>query len=239
MRAGPSIVDQGTGMWCAIGILAALRARDAGAGPQFIDTSLYEAAVNWVPYQLVGYLGSGRVPERAGSAIGILSPYRAFASADGHVMIGAANDRLFGALCRAIDEPGLADDPRFRTNADRVEHRDALEALIARRISEETSDSWLERLRTAGVPVAPIQDMRDVATSEQTKALGLLQDLGSETVPGLRVVAPPLSVDGSRVAFTSPPPRLGEHSVDVLREAGLDQAEIDALLATGAAEQAP
>jgi len=238
VRTGPSIVDQGTGMWCAIGILAALRARDAGAGPQLIDSSLYETAVNWIPYQLVGYLASGRPPGPLGSGIGILAPYQAFRTQDGWVMIAAGNNRLFTALCEALELPRLAVDPRFRTNADRVANRAALADLLGARAARERTDTWLERLRAAGVPVAPIQDAAQVAASEQTAALGLLQPLPHALVPDLRVVAPPLSVDGERLGYATPAPGLGEHSVELLREAGFDRLEIETLLDSGAVVQA-
>jgi crotonobetainyl-CoA:carnitine CoA-transferase CaiB-like acyl-CoA transferase len=234
VRAGPSIVDQGTGMWAAIGVLAALRAREAGAGPQLVDTSLYETAVNWVPYQLVGYLGSGNVPRALGSSIGILAPYRAYPTRDGQVMIAAANDRLFARLCDAIAAPQLAFDLRFGTNAERVMRRDELDDEISLRTMHERTATWVARLREAGIPVAPIEDMRGVAESEQTAALGLLQHLPSETIPDLQVVAPPLSVAGDRLAFASPPPRLGQHTRELLQECGLARDEIDALFGAGA-----
>ena len=106
---GVSSVDQGTGMWAVIAILAALRARDQGAGAQLVETSLYETAVNWLAYQLAGYLGSGNVPRPLGTALGMIAPYQAFEAADGWLMIAAGNDRQFAALCRGARTPGLAE----------------------------------------------------------------------------------------------------------------------------------
>jgi crotonobetainyl-CoA:carnitine CoA-transferase CaiB-like acyl-CoA transferase len=235
VRTGPSIVDQGTAMWCAIGILAALRARDEGAGPQLIDTSLYETAVNWVPYQLVGHLASGRVPDRQGTGVSILAPYEAFEARDGPLMIAAGNDRLFAALCETIGLPHLAADERFATNANRVANRARLASEIARRVAEEDVATWVDRLRAAGVPVSPIQDLAQVAASEQTAALGLLQDVPHPDVPDLRLVSLPLTIGGVRLSHASPPPAAaGEDTVSVLREAGFADGVIHELLAAGA-----
>jgi crotonobetainyl-CoA:carnitine CoA-transferase CaiB-like acyl-CoA transferase len=238
VRTGASIVDQGTAMWSALGILAALRARDAGAAAQHVETSLYETAVNWVPYQLVGYLASGCVPTRLGSGIGILAPYGAYPTADGRVMIAAGNDRLFASLAAELGLPELARDERFTTNAARVRHRDDLDAVLAERLAAETTSTWIARFRAAGIPIAPIQDLAEVAASEQTTALGLLQPLPTPQVPELMVVAPPLSVAGERLAYERPPPPLGADSRDILAELGYSSHDIEGLLGSGAVEAA-
>jgi crotonobetainyl-CoA:carnitine CoA-transferase CaiB-like acyl-CoA transferase len=234
VRAGPSIVDQGTGMWSAIAILGALRARDAGAGAQLIDTSLYEVALNWVPYQLVRVLATGRAPGPMGSGIGILAPYQAFRTSDGWLMVAAGNDRLFASLCGCLDVPELADDARFRTNADRVEHRQELAYLLGERLRSGTSATWEAQIRQAGVPVAPIRDLAEVSQDVQTAALEIFPEIPHPLIPDLRVVAPPISVDDERLGFTGPPPRLGEHTAAVLREAGYDEDRIARILDAGA-----
>lgn len=236
VRVGPSIVDQGAGMWCAIGVLAALRARDTGAGPQLIDTSLYETAVNWIPYQLVGLLASGVTPGAMGTGIPILAPYQAFRTRDGWVMIAAGNDRLFGSLCDALVLSDLARDARFATNADRVVNRETLADLLGVRVAEVSTAECVERLRAAGVPVAAIENLAQVAANPQTKALGLLQRVSHPDVPDLQLVAPPLSFNGARLEHSAPPPRLGASSAEVLREAGFSAAEISQLLSPAQAE---
>lgn len=234
-RTGPSIVDQGTGLWSAIAILAALRARDAGAGAQLVDTSLYEVALAWLPYQLVGYLATGVAPGPNGSGISILAPYEAFPTSDGWLMIAAGNDRLFGSLCQCLGVSELADDARFRTNADRVQHRRELATLIAERTVTNTAAAWEARIRAAGVPVAPLRDLAAVAADAQTAALEILQPLPHPNVPELTVVAPPLSVGDDRLRLSPPPPRLGEHTAAVLAEAGYSDAEVAELRSSGIA----
>jgi crotonobetainyl-CoA:carnitine CoA-transferase CaiB-like acyl-CoA transferase len=233
VRAGVSVVDQGTGMWAVIAILAALRARDLGASAQLVDLSLYETAVNWLPYQIAGTLGSGRVPRAMGTALGIISPYQAFEASDGWVMLAAGNDRQFAALGETLGRPELAADPRFLTNADRVANRDELSAIIAERFRDDPAATWLSRLADAGVPAAPVQDVGQVVAAEQTAALGLLQPVAHPTIDDLRLVGLPVSVDGERVPHRTTPPALGEHSAEILAEAGYDDAEIDALRAAG------
>jgi crotonobetainyl-CoA:carnitine CoA-transferase CaiB-like acyl-CoA transferase len=228
VRAGASLVDQGTGLWAALGILAALRERDATGHGRLVEVSLYETAVGLLPYHLTGFLATGVVPGRHGTAYPGIVPYQTFAAADGELMVAAANDRLFAALCSALDLPELPQDERFATNLARVEHREELVALLGARFAAEPRAAWLERLAHAGVPAAPVQDVGEVAGHEQTRALGLLQDLGPYTT-----VAPPLSVEGERVPHRAPAPALGEHTAEVLAEAGYAEAEVAELSAAG------
>jgi crotonobetainyl-CoA:carnitine CoA-transferase CaiB-like acyl-CoA transferase len=229
VRAGASIVDQGTGMWAALAVLAALRARDAGAGAQFIETSLYEAALSWVPYQLIGTLATQTPPGPLGSGIGIIVPYQAFAVRDGWLMIAAGNDRLFRSLCGVLGLSELADNSRFKTNANRVAHREELIELLASRLSQDDTELWLQQLVAAGVPAAPVQNLVEVLASEQTRALDILHPLEHPRIPELQIVAPPLSVNNERLALHSPPPDVGEHSADVLQEIGYSADKIQRL----------
>lgn len=222
VRVGSSVVDLGTAVWTALAVVAAVL---EGRG-RVLDLSLYETTLALLPYQLTNYLGTGEVPGREGSAFPLIAPYQVFRTKDGELMVLAGNDRLFRALCGALDLHELSGDPRFATNPLRVANRTELIPVLERRFAEEPSVVWLELLRAAGVPAAPVQDVGQVAESEQTAALGIFQEL-----EGTRTVAVPLSVDGHRVTYPSRPPRLGEHSAAVLAEAGYAETEIAGLAA--------
>ncbi len=226
VRVGASLVDQGTGMWAALGILAALHERERTGRGRIVDVALFETALALLPYQLTETIATGTAPGRFGTAFPLIVPYEVFATADGELMIAAANDGLFARLCEAVGLPELAADPRFHTNPDRIANRAELLPPLREKIAERPSAYWLEALE--GIPVAPVNDLRRVAEHEQTRAVGILQELG-----GVETVAPPLQVDGERVAHRSAPPLLGEHSREVLTEAGYSEEEIAALAEAG------
>ena len=228
VRVGVSLVDYGAGTWAALAILAALRERDRTGTGATIELSLLEVALALVGYHLTRHLADGTVPGRYGSAFALIAPYEIFPTRDGAIMVAAANDRLFHALCEAVSLPELETDARFATNPLRVEHRAELVPSIARRLAEDTTHVWLERLNAAGVPAAPVQDVAEVAAHPQTDALGIL-----ERLDGATTVDPPFSLDGERPRYGSPPPLLGEHSAEILREAGYAADEVERLAAAG------
>ena len=233
VRVGTSTIDQGTGAWAAIGVLTALLDRERTGEGSVVDVSLYETAIGYLAYHLVGYLADGTVPRGDGTRFPMVAPYEVLPTRDGVLMVAAGNDRLFRALCVVVGVPDLVDDPRFETNADRVANRDALATLLAKRLATDDTAAWHERLTAAGVPAAPVADVRDVAKSRQTEALGILQRLDHSRIDGLTLPALPLSFDGERALHPSAPPDVGQHSTEILREVGYADEEIAALAADG------
>jgi crotonobetainyl-CoA:carnitine CoA-transferase CaiB-like acyl-CoA transferase len=197
VRVGVSLVDLATGLWAAFGILAALQ-RGGGA---HVEVSLYETALWLLNYQLVGYLGTGEVPRREGTALGQIAPYQVFATRDGELMIVAGNDKLFRALCAVLQ---LEPEERFATNPQRAAARAELAAIIEERTRTWPTAELLDALVAAGIPASPVRDVGEAARHEQTLALGILQQLG-----GFTTVAQPISFDGDRLLHPAPPPTLG------------------------------
>ncbi len=199
VRVGVSLIDLSTGLWAAFAIVAALE-RGGGAT---IEVSLYETALWLLSYQIVGYLATGEIPGREGSAFAQIAPYQVFPTRDGELMIVAGNDKLFRGLAAVLE---IEADERFRTNPDRVTHRAELAEIIEDRTRTWRTAELLDALVAAGIPASPVRNVGEAADHEQTRALGILQQLA-----GFTTVAQPFSVDGERVLHRSAPPQLDDY----------------------------
>jgi len=236
VRIGVAIMDIGAGMWAAIAILAALRARDRTGEGQHIDVSMLDGSVAWMTYVAGNYFATGRVPPRMGSAHPSIVPYQGFEAADGKtILIAAGNDRLWALLCRGMGLEDWIDDPRYATNDKRVENRDVLIPALAREFKRRTRDEWLERLRALGFPCAPVYTIDEIFSDPHVLHRGMLVEMEHPEVGRIKQIGPALKLSETPCVVGSPPPALGEHTEEVLRSlAGYSDEEIEALRRAGA-----
>ncbi len=232
-KAGVALADVLTGLYASVAVLAALRHRERTGEGQWIDLALLDVQVACMANQALNYLVSGDAPGRLGNAHPNIVPYQAFPSADGHLVVAVGNDAQFRRLCNLVGTPEWADDPRFATNAARVRHRDVLVPELAERLRTRTTDAWLAALEEAGIPCGPINPLDRVFADPQVAARGLRRDFDDEAGP-VPTVASPLRLSATPVTYRRAPPRLGEHTREVLQELlGLDAVRLDELAARG------
>ena len=233
-KAGVALADVLTGLYAAIAVLAALRHRESTGEGQYIDLALLDVQVACMANQAMNYLVSDEVPGRLGNAHPNIVPYQAFASADGHLIVAVGNDTQFQRLCDLVGEPDWAEDARFATNAARVHNREALVPALAEHLRLRSTDDWLAALEQAGIPGGPINTLDRVFSDPQAQARGLRVELEQPGVGPVPTVASPLRLSATPVAYQRPPPRLGEHTREVLEELlGLDAVRLDELAAHG------
>lgn len=229
-KAGVAVADLMTGMYSTVGILAALHERSRSGLGQHIDMALLDCQVAMLANQNLNYLTTGVAPKRAGNAHQNLVPYQVFAAAEGHLIVAVGNDSQFKAYCQVIGRPGLADDVRFRTNSNRVIHREILIPILTEAMKAQVRDYWLAALERVGVPAGPINTIDQVYDNPQVKARGMQQTLPHSSAGQAPVGASPLRFSDSPVNYRHAAPLLGEHTEQVLRERlGLSEAEIQEL----------
>ena len=212
IRVGTSIIDMGTGLWCAVGILAALNTRkDTGRGC-VVDASLYETSVAWMTNSVASVGVDGKRPEKQGSGARGLAPYQAYACADGHLIIAAPNDRLFERLAGVLGHPEWPDDARFDSNQNRYANLAELNALLEPLIAAHPRSHWRDELDKVGVPTAPVQEVPEMMADPQTQALEILQTMDGG---GPELMGMPISFDGHRPPLQRYAPTLGEHNEEI------------------------
>jgi crotonobetainyl-CoA:carnitine CoA-transferase CaiB-like acyl-CoA transferase len=206
VRVGASVCDQGTGMWVVIGALSLIHRRTLTGRGGVVQGSLLETALTWTAQKGDAWLNEGRLPERHASGHPSFVPYEAFDGSDGPFLICVGNDRLFVKFAQTLGRADWPDDPRFRSNRDRLLNKAALLVQIRELLATRPRDEWLARLEAAGVPCAPIHTVPEALAQAQVQALGLVQDVPGES---LRLTGLPLSFDGERPAIRAAAPRLG------------------------------
>ena len=218
LRAGVAVTDLFTGMYGTVGILAALYHRERTGKGQHIDMSLLDTQVATLANQSMSYLVSGKSPERQGNSHPSIVPYQSFATKDGHMILAVGNDSQFAGLCGVAGLTGLVEDTRFATNQARVENREALIAILEGVMAQKTTCDWVDLLSAANVPCGPINKIEDVFADEQVQSRGTkieIADADGILVPG---VANPIRFSDTKIEYSQAPPRVGEHTDEILQE---------------------
>ncbi|HWT07953.1 MAG TPA: CoA transferase, partial [Roseomonas sp.] len=233
-RSPFSPIDQSTGMNAFSGILAALLERHrTGLGCR-LEVSLFETAAALLGYNFQIFWEKGSLPEKCGSGHESLCPYQAFDASDRPVLIGIANDNLWRRFTAGIGQPELGDDPRFRTNADRVARFAETVALVQSIVATRSADDWVEFCLRIGIPCAAVNTIADMLAHPHMAARGMVMDYEHPQLGPLKTIAQPIQFDGKARHVGAPPPMLGEHSEEALAGYGFAPAEIAALRAAGA-----
>jgi crotonobetainyl-CoA:carnitine CoA-transferase CaiB-like acyl-CoA transferase len=217
-KVGVGIADVMCGMYACVGILAALRHRDATGEGQHIDLSLVDAQIAWLINEGTNYLASGVEPARRGNAHPNICPYDVFACADGHVILAVGNDAQFRRFAEALGRPDVAADPRFATNPDRLTHRAALSGIVADLLSPLPKRHVIERLNAVKVPVGPIHTVAEALGSDQARARGAVVPIPRDDVEGgeVQVLGNPLKFSRTPVRMRHAPPRMGQDGDGIL-----------------------
>jgi crotonobetainyl-CoA:carnitine CoA-transferase CaiB-like acyl-CoA transferase len=234
VKAGIPVADITAGILAALGTVAAVVQRQKTNAGQRVETSLFEAAITQTFWQSAICLATGVSPEPIGSAHPLDAPYQAFETADGWVVIGAANQANWLRFTKAIDRPELADDPRFSDNVERMRHFEELIDTLAPTIRRGTTQSWLHSLERAGVPVAPVLSVGEMHRDPQTIARRMVAEVQHTSLGRIKTLGHPLKFSASEISLGNGAPLLGEHTAEVLLEHGYTSEDLDRLQESGA-----
>lgn len=228
MRLGLPVVDISMGLYCVIGILLAIHDRASSGQGQAIEVTLYDSALSLMHPHFPNYFLTGKVPPLTGNQHSTLVPYGMYQTRTVPVMLGAGNNRAFKKVCDVLDRPELAQDPRFATNGDRLQHRDELNQIIIEKLADVDGIAFALELLQAGLPCGPVLDTGQVVESEHTRARGMVYEDGWYKGTGT-----PVRLSRTPGGMKSPPPKFSAHAREVLTEHGFDEAAIEKLAASG------
>jgi crotonobetainyl-CoA:carnitine CoA-transferase CaiB-like acyl-CoA transferase len=228
------IADLGSGLLALYGILSAIIGREQSGEGQFIDASLFETALSLSIWETAEYWGTGRVPGPIGSANRMSAPYQAVRSADGYLVIGAANQKLWISLCEVIGRLDLVEDRRFLTNTERLQNREVLIEEIEKSLMQRSSEEWTGALLAAGVPAAPIYNYAQALQSEQARARHMVMEMEHPVEGAIKALGFPVKMSETPQEVRYPPPLLGQHTEAVLTELGYNSVKVQELRNKGA-----
>jgi crotonobetainyl-CoA:carnitine CoA-transferase CaiB-like acyl-CoA transferase len=232
-KVGVAVADVLTGLYAATAILACLRARDSSGHGYAIDLALLDCAIASQVNVAQAYLTSGTVPSRQGNAHLQIVPYQLFETKDGYIVLNVGNDSQWQSFCSAAAASELGSNARFATNRQRVESRDEVVPKVATVMKSLTTREWEKRLSEANVPHAVVQDYMDIFASDQAKARGMKLTIRDAAGNPVDLIGNPIHVSGGLMQTPSPPPKLGDHTDEILREIGLSTDDVNELRKKG------
>lgn len=234
-KVGVAITDLTTGLYTSNSVMAALLGRAKTGKGQHIDVSLSDCQVASLANIASSCLISGKPDTgRWGTAHPSIVPYKGFKTKDGDVMLGGGNDRLYGVMCDLLNKPEWKTDGRFKTNADRVQHRDELEDLIEEVTKTKTTQEWLDILEGSGMPYSAINDIMTTLEHPHVLARNMVTEVEHPSCGPMKLVSPPVKFSEAKPSIRSPPPTLGQHTNEVLSEMlGMSSDEIESLKSEG------
>jgi crotonobetainyl-CoA:carnitine CoA-transferase CaiB-like acyl-CoA transferase len=219
VRVNLSICDIGAAMYANQAILLALLARAQTGRGQLVEASLFESQIAWLLYRAVGYFANGTAPaKKLGSAAPHVVPYEAYPTADGYIIAGALNDRLFRQMAAAMDLAELGTDPRFVTNDNRVTNRVELTKLLRTRFEQDSTAFWVSRLSAAGIPHSPLNTVEDVLNDPQTAARDMIAEMMHPAIGPIKVPGIPIKLTETPGTVRMPPPLLGQHQEEIFAD---------------------